>query len=90
MQSRFGTARISITKIQPLTCGCIFVMLFFWQGHKDLNPGHVVLETIHIKMTVQIVPTVEPFVALGLLNLMPFDALLMLLKNLGEIDAAIT
>ena len=35
-----------------------------------------------IKNTVQIVPTVEPFVALGLLNLMPFDALLMLLKNL--------
>ena len=36
----------------------------------------------HIKRTVQIVPTVEPFVALGLLNLMPFDALLMLSKNL--------
>ena len=39
-----------------------------------------------IKRTVQIVPTVEPFVALGLLNLMPFDALLMLLKTLYKID----
>ena len=41
----------------------------------------------HIKRTVQIVPTVEPFVALGLLNLMPFDALLMLCKNLIKFDA---
>ena len=40
-----------------------------------------------IKRTVQIVPTVEPFVALGLLNLMPFDALLMLCKNLIKFDA---
>ena len=41
----------------------------------------------HIKRTVQIVPTVEPFVLLGLLNLMPFDALLMLLKILCKFDA---
>ena len=41
----------------------------------------------HIKKTVQIVPTAPPFVALGLLNLMPFDALLMLLKNLCKFDA---
>ena len=44
--------------------------------------GHVKL-----KRTVQIVPTVEPFVLLGLLNLMPFDALLMLLKILCKFDA---
>ena len=40
-----------------------------------------------IKRTVQIVPTVEPFVALGLLNLMPFDALLMLYEYLIKFDA---
>ena len=42
---------------------------------------------VKLKKTVQIVPPVEPFVALGLLNLMPFDALLMLLKNLIKFDA---
>jgi hypothetical protein len=40
-----------------------------------------------MKKTVQIVPIVEPLVALGLLNLMPFDALLMLLKILCKFDA---
>ena len=39
--------------------------------------GHVKL-----KRTVQIVPTAPPFVLLALLNLMPFDALLMLSENL--------
>jgi len=42
---------------------------------------------VKLKKTVQIVPTVEPFIALGLLNLMPFDALLMLCKNLIKFDA---
>ena len=37
---------------------------------------------VKLKKTVQIVPTVEPFVALGLLNLMPFDALLLLYEYL--------
>ena len=46
------------------------------------SPGTRFWRQCHIKRTVQIVPTVEPFVALGLLNLMPFDALLMLSKNL--------
>ena len=41
----------------------------------------------HIKRTVQIVPTAPPFVLLALLNLMPFDALLMLCKNLIKFDA---
>ena len=41
----------------------------------------------HIKRTVQIVPTAPPFVALGLLNLMPFDALLMLYEYLIKFDA---
>ena len=36
---------------------------------------------VKLKKTVQIVPTAPPFVALGLLNLMPFDALLMSKKN---------
>ena len=40
-----------------------------------------------IKKTVPIVPPVEPFVALALLNLVPFDALLMLLKILYKIDS---
>ena len=39
-----------------------------------------------VERTVQSVPTVEAFVALGLLNLMPFDALLMLCKNLIKFD----
>ena len=51
------------------------------------NPQERFWRSCHIKRTIQIVPTVEPFVALGLLNLMPFDALLMLLKNLIKFDA---
>jgi len=64
----------------------------WWKACKDTK--ETVIERVslfwrqcHIKRTVQIVPTVEAFVALGLLNLMPFDALLMLLKNLCKIDA---
>ena len=45
------------------------------------------LETMSVIKDRKIVPTVEPFVALGLLNLMPFDALLMLCKNLIKFDA---
>ena len=40
-----------------------------------------------IKKTVQFVPTAPPFVLLALLNLMPFDALLMLSKNLCKFDS---
>jgi len=46
------------------------------------SPGTRFWRSCQIKKTVQIVPTVEPFVLLVLLNLMPFDALLMLSKNL--------
>ena len=51
------------------------------------NIGTRLWRSCHIKRTLQIIPTVEPFVALGLLKLMPFDALLMLLKILCKIDA---
>ena len=40
-----------------------------------------------MKRTAQILPAVEPFVALGLLNLMPFDALLMLYEYFIQFDA---
>ena len=51
------------------------------------NIGTRLWRSCQIKKTVQIVPTVEPFVALGLLNLMPFDALLMLYEYLIKFDA---
>jgi len=53
----------------------------FLQGQKDLKPMRF-WRSCQIKKTVQIIPTAPPFVLLALLNLMPFDALLMLLKNL--------
>ena len=51
------------------------------------NIGTRLWRQCHIKRTVQIVPTAPPFVALGLLNLMPFDALLMLYEYLIKFDA---
>ena len=51
------------------------------------NPQERFWRQCHIKRTVTKFHTVEPFVALGLLNLMPFDALLMLLKILCKFDA---
>ena len=44
------------------------------------NIGTRLWRQCHIKRTVTKFRTVEPFVARGLLNLMPFDALLMLLE----------
>ena len=51
------------------------------------NIGTRLWRQCHIKRTAQIVPTAPPFVALGLLNLMPFDALLMLYEYLIKFDA---
>ena len=51
------------------------------------NIGTRFWRSCQVKRTVQIIPTVEPFVSLGLLNLMPFDALLMLCKYLIKFDA---
>ena len=51
------------------------------------NIGTRLWRSCQIEKTVQIVPTVEPFVALTLSSPVPFDALLMLLKNLCGIDA---
>jgi len=47
------------------------------------------LKHARIYMSFQSFPAVEPFAALALLKPVPFDALLMLLKNLCEIDAEI-
>jgi len=60
---------------------------FFGRGRRIRTLDTRFWRSCQIKKTVQIVPTVEPFVALGLLNLMPFDALLMLLKILCKFDA---
>ena len=60
----------------------------FLAGAEGLEPSALGFGgRVKLKKTVQIVPTVEPFVALGLLNLMPFDALLMLCENLIKFDA---
>ena len=59
----------------------------YGRGRETRTLGTRFWSGCHIKRTVQIVPTVEPFVALGLLNLMPFDALLMLCENLIKFDA---
>ena len=58
------------------------LLSIFMAGVEGLEPSRTVLETMSVIKDRKIVPTVEPLVALGLLNLMPFDALLMLLKNL--------
>ena len=47
----------------------------YWQRQKDSNPQERFWRQCHIKRTVTKFHTVEPFVALGLLNLMPFDDL---------------
>ena len=51
------------------------------------NIGTRLWRQCRIKRTVTKFRTVEPFVLLALLNLMPFDALLMLCENLIKFDA---
>ena len=58
----------------------------FLAGVEGLEPSRTVLEVMSYKKTVQFVPTAPLFVLLALLNLMPFDALLMLCKNLIKFD----
>jgi len=73
----------SYKKIPTPPCG----IGIFGRGRETRTPGTRFWRQCHIKRTVQIVPTVEPFVLLALLNLMPFDALLMLLKIPCKFDA---
>ena len=84
----FLSADICYSKcIAPNNYGEMFDCVCYGRGRRTRTLDLRFWRGCHIKRTVTKFRSVEPFVLLALLNLMPFDALLMLSENLCKFDA---
>ena len=69
------SSRFYIEKLKGTMTTCIIVIVPMWQGQKDLNPRHAVLECIRITRKAHRYADFKPFLTLRDI----IDAILMLL-----------